>query len=124
VRHVRSGTNGAASTDAALSSLHGYVDDVNQVGVGPRPGLGASGGRETGHASGDERVAPEVHFPGLEFVALALRAHGYGGRGCLGFEWPHLGVVWTDGAVGGFGDLVPDAGDFAEGFGDDQPGVV
>ena len=42
----------------------------------------------------------------------------------FGFERPHFGVVRADDAPGGLGHLVPDAGDVAEGLGDDQPGVV
>ena len=44
--------------------------------------------------------------------------------GAPGLERLHLRVVVPDDAVGGFGHLVPDAGDVAEGFGDDQPRVV
>jgi hypothetical protein len=33
-------------------------------------------------------------------------------------------VVQADDAIAGLADLVPDAGDLTEGFGDDQPRVV
>jgi hypothetical protein len=56
--------------------------------------------------------------------AGVLRGEGDGCCRCFGLEWPHLGVVWADDAVGGFGYLVPDAGDVTERFGDDQPRVV
>ena len=59
-----------------------------------------------------------------EDAALASRADRRGGRRRLGLECAHLGVVWADDAVAGFGHLVPDPGDVAEGFGDDQPRVL
>src|SRR3954447_24701377 len=52
------------------------------------------------------------------------RADRYGGRRRLGVERPQLGVVRADYAVGGLGHLVPDPGNVAEGFGDDQSRVL
>jgi hypothetical protein len=76
-------------------------------------------GDEQPRPPGSSRVRRSAHA-----TTLSSHRYGYGGRRCLGFEWPNLGVVWGDDAVGGFGHLVPDAGDVAERFGDDQPRVV
>ena len=59
----------------------------------------------------DERPAA-----GSGAARATSRDHGYGGRWCLGLEWSQLGVVGSDDPVGGFGDLVPDAGDVTEGL--------
>ena len=50
--------------------------------------------------------------------ADAVASHGHGDCRRLGPERPGLGPIRADDAAGGFGDLVPDDGDVAEGLGD------
>ena len=57
-------------------------------------------------------------------IVRVSRADGYGGRRCLGLERPYFFAARADDPPAAVGHLVPDAGDIAEGFGDDQPGIV
>lgn len=69
-------------------------------------------------------VAPRRSDRGRGRIVRLSRADGYGGRRCLRPERPYLFAARADGPPAAVGHLVPDAGDIAEGFGDDQPGIV
>lgn len=51
-------------------------------------------------------------------------AHLYGARWRSGSKLPQISLVVFDDAAGGFGYLIPDAGDVTKRFGDDQPRVI
>jgi hypothetical protein len=57
-------------------------------------------------------------------VARNSRDDWYRCRWSLGPERLHLNAVWADDAPARLRHFVPDAGNVAEGLGDDQPGVL
>jgi hypothetical protein len=96
----------------AIRSIWRVSDETHASVLAVIDGMLAIGSRE-GQASARTTIAGRTSGD-----------YGYGGRRCFGVEWPHLGLVRADDAVGRFGHLVPDAGDVAEGLRDDQPRVV